>query len=78
MQAGEALKVLLGLGATMSHHLLVYEALDCTFTRVRRGVDPGCPLCGPEPTVTELVEHDYSCARPRAATEVTTCPPTNT
>jgi adenylyltransferase/sulfurtransferase len=61
LQTVEALKLLLGVGASMSEHLLVYDALDCTFTRVRRKVDPGCPLCSSHPTVTDLQEYEYTC-----------------
>lgn len=61
LQAVEALKLLLGFEASLAHHLLIYEALDCTFTRAKRGHDPNCPLCGPNPTLTGLVEYEVSC-----------------
>ncbi len=61
LQATEALKLLLGIGELASHHLHVYDALDGTLTRLRRTPDPSCPLCGPEPTITELVEYDVAC-----------------
>ncbi len=61
LQAVETLKLLLGIGASMSHHLMVYDSLDCTFTKVKRQADPKCPLCGTRPTVTDLQEYEYSC-----------------
>lgn len=67
LQAIEAIKVLLGIGEPLSHHVLVYDALTCRFTKVQRGPDPDCPLCGANPTVTELVEYDVQCTLPGAA-----------
>lgn len=65
LQAVEALKVLLGVGTTMSRQLLVYDALEPSFDTLRRAVNPECPLCGAHPTVTELVDHDLTCATPQ-------------
>lgn len=58
LQANEAIKEILGLGETLADRLLLYDALDMTFTKVRRPKAPDCPLCGPQPTITELGE-DY-------------------
>lgn len=61
LQASEALKILLGIGKIMSHRLLVYDGLECSFTNLRRRADPACPLCSPSPRITELVEYDVQC-----------------
>jgi len=61
LQAVEALKVLLGIGSIMSNRLLLYDALECDFTVVDRARDANCPLCGTNPTTTDLAEHDASC-----------------
>ncbi len=61
LQTVEALKVLLRVGDVMSHRLLIYDALDFSFTTMKRSPDPGCPLCGNNPTITSLVEYDISC-----------------
>ena len=61
LQAVEALKVLLGLGSTMSNRLLVYDALECDFNLVERERDPRCPLCGANPSITDVEEYDASC-----------------
>ena len=58
LQANEAIKEILGLGETLADRLLLYDALDMTFRKVRRPKAPDCPLCGPHPTITELGE-DY-------------------
>ncbi len=61
LQAVEAIKVLLDIGSIMSDRLLVYDALECRFTMIRRVPDPDCPLCGDRRTITELVEYNVSC-----------------
>jgi adenylyltransferase/sulfurtransferase len=61
LQAVEALKILLGVGSVLSHRLLVYDALECEFKQVARERDPDCPLCGPDPSITDLVEYEASC-----------------
>ena len=62
LQANEAIKEILGLGETLADRLLLYDALDMTFRKVGRPKDPDCPLCGPHPTITELVAHEVSCS----------------
>jgi len=61
VQAVEALKVLLGIGAQMSHCMLMYDALACRFWTLKRVSDPACPLCGPARKITEPVQYDLSC-----------------
>lgn len=46
LQATEALKVLLGIGDTLAGRLLIYDALDGTFSELRLRRDPRCPACG--------------------------------
>jgi molybdopterin/thiamine biosynthesis adenylyltransferase/rhodanese-related sulfurtransferase len=48
LQANEALKVLLGLGDTLAGRLLLFDALDTTFTELRLRRDPACPVCSTE------------------------------
>ena len=64
LQATEAIKVLLGIGNIMSHQLLLYDALEGSFRTAKRLPDPACPLCGSNPSITELVEYDASCMVP--------------
>ena len=71
LQAVEALKVLMGIGHIMSHHLLLYDSLQCRFTTVARASDPTCPLCGDNPTITELVQYDLICETAKPAYEGT-------
>ena len=46
LQATEVLKELLGLGQSLSGSLLMYNALDTSFYRVKVPRDPHCPSCG--------------------------------
>lgn len=59
LQAAEAIKEILGIGETLADRLLIYDALEMTFRRVKRPKDPACPLCGPHPTITDL-SGDYA------------------
>ena len=57
LQATEVVKELLGIGDTMAGRLLIYDALSVAFRTVRVRRDPGCPLCGDAPTITDLSGH---------------------
>ncbi|MBW7852336.1 MAG: molybdopterin-synthase adenylyltransferase MoeB [Rhodospirillales bacterium] len=57
LQATEVLKELLGVGESMAGWLLIYDALSTAFRKVRVKPDPACPLCGAEPTITDLSAH---------------------
>jgi adenylyltransferase/sulfurtransferase len=60
LQATEAIKVLLGIGAPLAGRLLVYDALSLTFDvfRFARRVD--CAVCGDHPTITSISHHKDS------------------
>jgi len=61
VQATETLKVILGLGEPLVGKLLLYDALDMRFTRVRLARDGGCPLCGTSPEITSLIDYEEFC-----------------
>ncbi len=46
LQAGEAIKVLVGYGASLAGHLLVWDAKYMDFRKLRLKRNPGCPGCG--------------------------------
>jgi molybdopterin-synthase adenylyltransferase len=52
LQASEILKELLGLGQSLSGNLLLFDAMNTTFRKIKISADPGCPLCGDQPTIT--------------------------
>ncbi len=64
IQATEALKLLLGIGDTLLGKLLLYNALDMSFEFVKLKKNPNCRICGPNPTVTELIDYEEFCGVP--------------
>ncbi len=56
-QATEVIKEILGIGESLAGSLLVVDALSTTFRKIRARRDPGCPLCGDHPTITDLSIH---------------------
>jgi molybdopterin/thiamine biosynthesis adenylyltransferase/rhodanese-related sulfurtransferase len=61
IQANEAIKVILGIGDTLSGRLLVYDALGMSFTELKVRRDPNCPGCGPDAHL-EFRDYDAWCA----------------
>lgn len=61
IQATETIKLLLGIGKPLVGRLLLYNALDMEFRELRLRKDPECPVCGENPTVTELIDYQQFC-----------------
>jgi sulfur-carrier protein adenylyltransferase/sulfurtransferase len=61
LQANEALKLLLGVGDSLQGRLLLLDALGTTVDEVTVQRDPGCPVCGEHPTITEYVDYVEFC-----------------
>jgi len=40
---------------------LILDALQMDFQTVRIRRDPACPVCGDDPTVTELIDYEQFC-----------------
>ncbi len=57
LQAVEVLKELIGVGESMAGRLLIYDARACRFENVNVSWDPGNPLSGEAPTITDLSIH---------------------
>ncbi|CAM8638955.1 ThiF Dinucleotide-utilizing enzymes involved in molybdopterin and thiamine biosynthesis family 2 [Candidatus Planktophila versatilis] len=58
IQTTEAIKVLTGVGEPLIGSLMVYDALDMSFRKIKVRKDPNCPLCSDNPTQTALLP-DY-------------------
>ena len=58
LQATEVLKYLLGIGELLVNELLIYEALPMKFRKVKVPRNPNCPVCGENPTITELGDYE--------------------
>jgi molybdopterin/thiamine biosynthesis adenylyltransferase/rhodanese-related sulfurtransferase len=71
IQANEAIKVLLGIGDTLSGRLMLYDALGMTFTELKVRRDPNCPACSPGATL-EFRDYDAWCAGERDHAPVAT------
>ena len=61
IQATEVVKQVLGVGDSLSGRLLLIDALSMEFRTVKIRRNPQCPLCGDEPTVTELIDYVAFC-----------------
>jgi molybdopterin/thiamine biosynthesis adenylyltransferase/rhodanese-related sulfurtransferase len=64
IQATEAIKLILGQGESLIGRLLLYDALNMSFDQVRLRKNPDCPVCGENPTVTELIDYEEFCGVP--------------
>lgn len=67
VQATEIVKILLGIGETLSGRLMLYDALGMSFRTLKLRKNPNCVICGPNPTVTELIDYAQFCGVPSAA-----------
>ena len=57
IQATEAIKLLIGMGEPLIGRLLTYDALGMRFREVKLRRDPKCPVCGEQPSITDLSIH---------------------
>jgi molybdopterin/thiamine biosynthesis adenylyltransferase/rhodanese-related sulfurtransferase len=61
IQAIETLKLILGIGNTLAGRLCTFDALRMEFRELRVRRDPTCPMCGDNPTITELIDYEELC-----------------
>jgi adenylyltransferase/sulfurtransferase len=61
IQVNEAIKLLTGIGEPLVGRLMIYDALEMEYRKLKVRKDPGCALCGENPTVTELIDYDTFC-----------------
>jgi adenylyltransferase/sulfurtransferase len=66
IQATEAIKLVCEIGSPLVGYLLLYDALDARFSRVRVTRDASCPLCGSSPEITSLVDYEEFCGMERS------------
>lgn len=64
IQTTEAIKLILGTGEPLIGRLLLYDALNMSFDDVRLRKNPNCPICGDNPTITELIDYEEFCGMP--------------
>jgi molybdopterin-synthase adenylyltransferase len=58
IQAAEALKHITGAGRLLTDALLTFDALEMNFRTVKIKRNPQCPICGENPTITELFDEE--------------------
>jgi len=58
IQATEALKYFVGIGEPLTNRLLIFNALNMNFRTVNFKKNDDCPVCGKNPTITELVDYE--------------------
>jgi sulfur-carrier protein adenylyltransferase/sulfurtransferase len=61
IQATEAIKLLTGIGESLVGRLMIYDALEMSYRTVQIRKDPECPICGKNPTITELIDYETFC-----------------
>jgi len=69
-QALEAIKILLGVGATLVNRLMLVDVLEGDIRYVRWQRNPRCPVCGDEPTIRALIDYEEFCGVPLPGREL--------
>ena len=62
IQATEAIKLILGIGESLSGRLLVFDALATKFRTLKLRKDPECRVCSKHPDEIELIDYEQFCA----------------
>lgn len=62
LQANEALKIILGVGSTLSGRLLVFDALGTKWRTLKLRKDPECRVCSKKPEEIELIDYEAFCS----------------
>jgi sulfur-carrier protein adenylyltransferase/sulfurtransferase len=70
-QATEGVKVLTGIGEPLIGRMQIYDALENRWQTIKVNKDPECPVCGKNPTVTELIDYEEFCGVPANDHETT-------
>ena len=61
MQATEVIKLILGKGEPLIGRLVLVDALNMRFRELKLRKNPECPVCGANPTVTQLIDYQQFC-----------------
>jgi adenylyltransferase/sulfurtransferase len=65
IQATEVVKLILGKGETLVGRLMLYDALNMKFRELKLRKSDECPICGPKPTIHELIDYHQFCGVPQ-------------
>lgn len=61
IQVNEAIKLLTGIGEPLVGKLMIYDALEMEYRKLKVRKDPNCALCGDNATVTGLIDYETFC-----------------
>jgi len=61
LQATEIIKILAGIGKTLTGRLLMVDALDMHFDEINIRQNSSCPICGEAPTINGLIDYEEFC-----------------
>jgi adenylyltransferase/sulfurtransferase len=61
IQATEVVKLIIGQGEPLIGRLLLYDALDMSFTTLKLRKNPDCVICSDHPTIDHLIDYDQFC-----------------
>ncbi len=61
MQATEAIKLIVGMGESLSGKLLLVDALSMEFRKLKVKKNPECKICSENPEITELIDYEDFC-----------------
>ncbi len=67
IQATETVKLILGSGEPLVGRLLLVDALSMRFRELKLRKNPQCVICGPNPSVTKLIDYEVFCGVQREA-----------
>jgi adenylyltransferase/sulfurtransferase len=61
IQATEVVKLIIGQGEPLIGRLLLYDALEMSFTTLKLRKNPDCVICSDHPTIDHLIDYDQFC-----------------
>jgi adenylyltransferase/sulfurtransferase len=61
VQALETIKLILGKGKPLIGRMVYFDTLSMELRIHKLRKDPACPVCGPNPTVTSLIDYEEFC-----------------
>ena len=64
MQATEAIKLITGIGEPMIGRMMLYDALEMSFTTIKVRKNPDCPVCGIPHEQVQLIDYEQFCGVP--------------
>lgn len=60
LQATETIKEILGIGETLAGRMIIVDGLATEFRKIKVKADPGCPVCGDQPSIRDLSQHVHA------------------